>query len=348
MDLRDIREAATVKANGEQQVFGPPKPAPTLDDVVMPISDFRALNIPARKHFLSPWLNKATIILVSGGRGDGKTFFGISAVEALKPGGVFGPWKSQNPARSCFVDGELPPADIIDRTKLLGLSNPDLFIYSDAYATTIGFPRACLCDPDWRNEIKAFLVDKKFEIVVFDNIASLAPGLDENSRKDWDPINQFLLDLRFAGITSILLHHTGKNGMQRGTSAREDNLDVSILLSRPPTYHTEDGARFICSFTKARVAHKDLHLIQDIEFQLAPDESGNYVWTYAPVKNQARKVVLEMLDQGVKQNDVASALGVSKGQVSKIRAKAIKDGLLSAKNKLTMDGFQAIQGETFK
>jgi hypothetical protein len=97
-------------------------------------------------------------------------------------------------------------------------------------------------------------------------LASVAGGLDENSRKDWDPVNQWLLELRFAGITTIMLHHTGKGGAQRGTSAREDNLDCSIILKSPPDYSPEDGARFICHFSKARVRSADLVKIQDTQF----------------------------------------------------------------------------------
>ena len=44
---------------------------------------------------------------------------------------------------------------------------------------------------------------KKIKLWVIDNLASLAAGLDENKKRDWDPVNQFLLELRFAGISTI-------------------------------------------------------------------------------------------------------------------------------------------------
>ena len=56
-----------------------------------------------------------------------------------------------------------------------------------------------------------------------------------------------------------------KDGGQRGTSAREDNLDISIMLKKPHDYTPEDGARFIVHFSKARVSTSRLNLIGDTE-----------------------------------------------------------------------------------
>lgn len=354
--LSEIRAAAERMASTEKEVFAKDtalgaqgaKASQRLAAAIIPMPDFRHLEIQARKAYLAPWLKESAIIQVAGWRGSGKTMWQLSNFDALSWGKNFGPWTCTDPVKCCFVDGEMPPGDIIERAALLDIGkSPNFYIYSDAWASEQGLPRASLVNPDWRNEIKAILIDKQIQVVAFDNVASLAPGLDENSRKDWDPINQWLLELRFAKITSILLHHVGKNGTQRGTSGREDNLDCSIMLTQPADYQAEDGARFVVSFTKSRVAHADLHLIQDTEFKLTADDGGQYVWTWAPVRQQARAAIIEMLDQGAKQNEVVEVLGVTKGYVSKVRTKAIKDGLLSEKNKLTMDGFQALKGGKF-
>ena len=131
-----------------------------------------------------------------------------------------------------------------------------------------------------------------------------------------------------------MLHHVNKEGGQRGTSAREDNLDISIMLKTPHDYVPEDGARFIVHFSKARVQTSRLNLISDTEFKLIADESGNHIWTFSGVRQETRKEVLRLLDEGLTQTDIVSALGVHKGTVSKIRTRAIKDGLLTQKNKL--------------
>jgi len=175
-----------------------------------------------------------------------------------------------------------------------------------------------------------------------DNLASLASGLDENSKQDWDPINSWLLELRFSGVSTIMLHHTNKSGGQRGTSAREDNLDVSIILNPPHDYTPEDGARFVAHFSKARVKTSALNLIADTEFKLIQDENSRYVWTHSNVRREKKKDVLRLIDEGIKQSEIPKSLGISKGYVSRIKGQAIKDGLLSTKNKLTQSGFMAV------
>ena len=50
----------------------------------------------------------------------------------------------------------------------------------------------------------------------------------------------------------LSVHHANKNGMQRGTSKREDVLDTVIVLKRPADYTPEHGARFEVHFEKSR------------------------------------------------------------------------------------------------
>jgi len=179
---------------------------------------------------------------------------------------------------------------------------------------------------------------------VVDNLASLASGIDENKKQDWDPINSWLLELRFAGISTMMLHHTNKDGGQRGTSAREDNLDISMMLKKPHDYMPEDGARFIVNFGKARVQTSRLNLIADTEFKLIINESGNHVWTFGSVRKETKNEILRLLDEGLTQTDIKNTLGIDKAYVSRIRKQAIKDGLLTPKNKLTQSGFMDVNG----
>ncbi len=190
--------------------------------------------------------------------------------------------------------------------------------------------------------MKAILLARGVKFWVLDNLASLAGGIDENSSRDWSPINSWLLDLRFAGITTALLHHTGKGGDQRGTSAREDNLDCSLTLRQPPDYVPEDGARFIVSFKKARVATSDLPLIADTQFRLTEDQDGCLVWAWGNVRKETRKEILRLCDEGHKGTDIAAALGITRGRVSQVIKKATEDGILSKTGKLTQSGFREV------
>ena len=324
--------------------YQPPKKT-SIDDVIMPASEFYNLDFPERQELLFPWLKEDSINLISGWRGCGKTWFALGVLDAVSRGGNFGPWECKNSVPCLFLDGEMTIQDDRERIESLNLYSDrecPIYIYPDAYANQLGLPRAHLVNESWRQTMKRILTTRKIKLWVIDNLASLAGGLDENSKRDWDPINSWLLELRFAGISTIMLHHVNKDGGQRGTSAREDNLDISAMLKAPHDYTPEDGARFIVHFNKARVQTKYLNLIGDAEFKLIQGESGKHVWTFGDIKRERKIEIIRMLDEGVKQIEIAETLEITRGQVSKIRKKAIQEGHLTEKDKLTQSGFMLI------
>ena len=325
-----IREEAQAK---------PPKA--TLYHAVIEAKDFIALNIPPRKVHLAPWLIEASINMICGPRGIGKTMLAFSIIESVARGAAFGPWAAGESANVLYLDGELTMADISERTAYFVQQNylSKLYIYSDHYGNHLGLPSANLLDEDWRKAMKELLLDKNIKLWCVDNIASLAPGIDENSKKDWDPINKFFMELRFAGIGTAFVHHTGKEGQQRGTSGREDNIDISLMLDYPKNYSRENGCNFIAKFTKARIRHRDLYLIADTEFALFEDSQGSHVWTFNNVKTGNKFAILEMIDKGMTQKDIADSLGLDKSYVSRIKSQAEKDGYIGANGKLTQSGF---------
>lgn len=328
----------------QAEAYHPPKKY-SIEDAILTTTQFCELEIPERKCYLSPWLRESSLTLISGWRGVGKSFFGKAIADAVSKGKSFGPWENQVSVPCLFLDGEMAIQDMMERSFHLGLNSgrPNLlYIYCDAFANRLGIPRAHLASESWRTKMKSILIARKIKLWIIDNLASLASGLDENAKKDYDPINQWLLELRFAGISTILLHHTNKEGGQRGTSAREDNIDASILLKPPHDYIPEDGARFIVHFSKARVPTRDLKLVSDTEFRLIEDESGNYLWTHANVKQERRIEAIKMLDEGFDQKSICESLEYSKGQVSKIKSWAINEGILSKQGKLTPTGFNYV------
>lgn len=329
----------------QEEPQGKPAKA-TLYHAVIEAKDFIALNIPPRKVHLAPWLMEASINMICGPRGIGKTMLAFSIIESVARGAAFGPWAAGESANVLYLDGELTMADISERTAYFVQQNylSKLYIYSDHYGNHLGLPSANLLDEDWRKAMKELLLNKNIKLWCVDNIASLAPGIDENSKKDWDPINKFFLELRFAGIGTTFVHHAGKEGQQRGTSGREDNIDISLMLDYPKNYSRENGCNFIAKFTKARIRHRDLHLIADTEFALLEDPQGSHVWTFNNVKTGNKIAILEMIDQGMTQKDIAESLGLDKSYVSRIKSQAEKDGYITPNGKLTQSGYIFIHG----
>jgi hypothetical protein len=325
----------------EAEPYEPSKKA-THEDVILEISDFKALDLPPKQKILHPWVEEQMIGIAYSWRGVGKTWMGISVLNSVTKGEPFGPWKTKSPVPCLFLDGEMVAQDIqkrLDNSK----RQATLYIYSDHYANLLGLPRAHLANESWRTKMKSILLARKVKLWVVDNLASLASGLDENKKQDWDPINEWLLELRFAGIATIMLHHESKEGKQRGTSAREDHVDISVRLKRPHDYTPEDGCRFILHFEKQRLPLEELGLISDIEFQLTQDETtGQLTWKWGNVKKEVEREILKMLDEGITYDAICSALDISKGYISKVKKQAVKDNHLTPGGKLTQSGFLAV------
>lgn len=308
----------------------------TIEDAVIDAGDYARIDLPPKRKILEI-ISEQEIILISGWRGTGKTWLGLSIVDAITRGGSFGPWAVVNSVPCLYLDGEMAATDIRARLNLL---NPDpqrkapLYVYSDSYANHLGLPKANLVSGEWRDTMKRILKTRKVKLWIIDNIASLAGGLDENSKKDWDPVNAWLLDLRFSGITTILLHHTNKAGGQRGTSGREDNIDMSVSLKQPPDYTPESGACFVLSFSKSRLTQDDLHLLQEMKFQLTLNDPGRVVWKWGSMKAEVRNEVLTMIDNGDSYREIADTLSISVGLVAKIKKQAIRDGKMNPPGRL--------------
>ena len=314
---------------------------------VLEIDDFLSLEFPPRKSLLHPIVKEGSIGMVYGPRGVGKTLLAQSITEAIVRGEPFGPWLPGTPVPCLYLEGEMPAQDVQERFRALGKGGArkePLYIYSDAYAYEQGLPKARISDRKWQKQMKEILLELDVKFWVVDNLASLAPGVDEILKKDYDPINQFFLELRFAGITTQVIHHSGKIGQQRGTSAHEDNIDSTIKLSYPPDYSQEQGARFNVTFEKARLRQQELQYTKPLEFQLAEDDTGHFIWTYKTTAVANKVKILELLDEGLSQKEISDQLEVDKGYVSRVKKKAVEDGWMTPKGTLTQSGFQAIKG----
>ena len=320
-DPGDQRETPEGDQGPEPEAEGPEQTEPAggpLLSAVLEAEDFINKEMPPKLVYLDPWLMAQAIILITGQRGIGKSWFLIALLIAIAKKRSFGPYEAVNSEPSLYLDGEMAPPDTQERIFSQdqdGNKESPLYVYSDAYASSQGLPRANLLNSEWRKAMKELLLFLKVKVWAIDNIASLTPGIDENSKQEWDPINQWLLELRFNGITSIMAHHTNRAGGQRGTSGREDNIDISILLKQPEGYTAEDGASFIASFTKARISIPNLPKIADCHFKLFHDQQGRPSWTYGFVKQKLKAEIIELHCKGLSNSEIAKELNCSRENV---------------------------------
>jgi hypothetical protein len=122
-----------------------------------------------------------------------------------------------------------------------------------------------------------------------------------------------------------LIHHSGKNGDQRGTSRREDHAAWCIKLDAIDREDVaeDEGAKFNAILTKARHAKK---FPLTTEWCFKPGEDSKIA---VEVKNSGLEdVILDLIRQGVNNNgDIAEHLGISRAQVTKLFRKSEEAGL---------------------
>jgi hypothetical protein len=293
---------------------------PIMNLPVLSLSQLYEKNIPEPK-VLVPWLKEGGLAMVFGNRGVGKSFFSLGLSISLATGGQFLSWPVTTPVDVLYVDGEMALSEFRDRIKhLVGPAQTDrlsILSHEEVYRDTEQ-------DMDlgiavWQEAIMDYISKHpKIRVVVLDNLSCLLPSIAEDKRDDWTRrVAPYLIGLRRRGIAVVLVHHAGKSGSQRGTSAREDLLDTVIQLAYPSGYEQGAGLNFTVTFTKSRGCFGDD--LEPIEASLDPEAEGMVGWSWKPLERTNEDYVLGEIGLGnTKQADIAETLTLSAGAVSKI------------------------------
>jgi putative DNA primase/helicase len=292
------------------------------------LTDMAHIEFRQREPLLAPWLCTQDLAMVFAPRGIGKTHFAMSVAYAVASGGSFAKWQAPQPQRVLYLDGELPGSVMKSR---LAVHLPDQPFDPDNLRT---FTPDLLADdhalPDLSTragqaEVEPMLQDAK--LVVVDNLSAWARTGNENEAESWLTVSEWLLSLRRRGMAVLLVHHANKNGQQRGTSKREDLLDVVIKMARPADYDPKQGAVFEAEFTKAR------HLMgtdaETLEMTLAGEET-QAVWTWRTAENGTYSRVLRLAKEGLTPAEICEELDIHKSRVSRHLRRARESGELSA------------------
>lgn len=269
-----------------------------------------------REVILDPWLHAQDLVMVYAARGVGKTHFALAVSFAVATGTQFAKWQAARPAKVLYLDGELPGAmmqerllmhcpDIEPTPGFLRVFTPDLL--------DDGRPMPDLSTFTGQEEIEA-MIEADTQVIVIDNLSAWARSGRENEAESWLPVADWILSLRRRGIAVILIHHAGKGGQQRGTSKREDLLDVVIGLSRPQDYQASQGAVFVAEFTKARSLTGDA--AESIELQLGGTDQ-KAAWTWRTVEASTYDRVVDLVKEGLKPGEIAAELDINKSTVSR-------------------------------
>jgi hypothetical protein len=295
---------------------------------ILSAADFLNAPLPELEVQLGPWLLQKTLCMLYARRGVGKTHFALGVANAVASGCSFLGWRAPKPRGVVLIDGEMP-AQVMQRRlrevasgngevpELLRIVTPDL---QDR-------PMPDLATAAGQAEVDDVIADDTALIIV-DNLSCLVrSGGAENESESWTGVSEWALRHRRAGRSIIFVHHSGKNGTQRGTSKREDLLDVIINLRRPSEYSESDGAVFEVHFEKGRSLTGDD--IAPIEARLQQVDGGQ-AWTYSSAATKSADRIVALWEGGMLSlNDVVREAGCAKSHGHKTLAAAMQAGRLA-------------------
>lgn len=294
---------------------------------VVGADEFCSMSFPEREYLLEPWFQEKNLALLYAPRGVGKTIVSAGIALAVSCGGQFLRWKAGRPRRVLYIDGELPQETLQKRlrdvavasglalTPHLRLLTPDL--------QPVGARLPNLANLEAQEAVEALIDEEDPDLIVLDNLSTLCRGGEENAAESWQIIQDWLILLRSRRRSVLLDHHSGKSGDQRGTSKREDVLDVSIRLTRPTDYQAEQGARFEAHFEKSRDPHGDA--VAPFEAWLQGD-----AWTIKALAAALEEKMIRLAQEGLTTRQIAKEVDKHHATVARVLKKATADGRMAA------------------
>lgn len=260
--------------------------------------------------------------MINAPRGAGKSNFALALGLSMGYGVDYLGNRPARPRRVVILDGEMDLHTMQERlneqAKALGVETDD---------THLRFVSPELFDgmmPSMSNEEGQHEIDKvlgeNWDVLFIDNYSAFS----ETGREDgesWMPWIRWMLKHKRAGRTVIVIHHTGKNGQQRGSSKHEDALDFSIALKPLPDNKHDGNLRFIFEWKKSRHLPSDKTRPFMITYAKTPD---GHVWTRGNVDDANQQMVRakKLRKQGLNQTDIAKKLGVNKSTICRWLGKA--------------------------
>lgn len=279
------------------------------------VKDFCAQILTPKDYIIGPFVRQG-LAMVYAPAGVGKTHFCLGLSIAIATGGTFLKWKADKPTSVLYIDGELQAFTLQERlrelTKDIPGSIPFSLLTPDLQPLNVIMPD--ISTREGQKALNPFI--EAAEFIVVDNLSCLARSGNENDAESWIPVQSWALSLRQNGKSILFVHHSGKEAStQRGTSKREDVLDLVIGLSHPVDYDPEQGCVFQVKFKKAR-HFKEHNDVRAFQANLASGE-----WRTEDLEEVNAERIEELTQNGCTPAQIAEVLGLHRTTIIRIAKK---------------------------
>lgn len=290
--------------------------------------------IQPRQQLCGPWLLERGFSMVFAPTGVGKSLFALGVASAVASGGAFGHWKAPAPRRVLLIDGEMDPADLKGRFQLIVeastggdsqkvIDNIHIYARHDQLLGDTSFPD--FGDQGHERRILERIRSVRPDLVILDNLSTLATVDDANASEAWDPFLKMLHRIRETGAAVLVIHHANKGGETYHGSSKIPVMFDSLARLRPTgNIGCTGGASFKLDFTKLRMQSPDAGQVFTVKF-----EEGAWSWDTL-VDPEVADLVRRFLEGEFKlQKDAAAALGITPVEVTRMLSKAYAAGIVT-------------------
>ncbi len=208
---------------------------------------------------------RGKLTLLAGEGGLGKSSLSLALCAAVANGATYyGGMMIYPGSNIAYVDGENSRDEIHRRANAFKVYEDIYQFEGDMNESTEGLRKVC-------DRVAGGMV-------VLDSFRSLFPMVDENSTKDVMPALKTVQHVaREFNVGVVILHHTSKAGVYRGSTSFRDTPDVVCTLKRDSGL----GARYI-DWNKMRIGiEPDRHHMKIAQI----DGSMHWEQAYAPIKS---------------------------------------------------------------
>jgi putative DNA primase/helicase len=275
-----------------------------------------------RQTLLGPVLPRASLTLLYGSRGVGKTFLALSMALAVASGGAILRWRAQKPAHVLYVDGEMPRAVLVERLAALA-AGADLLPAGDnlrllASEGDAG-SRIDLATADGRARIADAC--EGVDLLVLDSLSVLLRNRSIEAGRAWTDVEDWLLALRRRGLAVLIVRNGNMRRDGSDSSRHADVVDTAIALRRPEDYEAFEGARFDLRITKGRAL---------LGTAAQPFEAALYRkddllrWFVSSREDALLTRAAGLFFEGFTVREVARRLGISKSRAHELGQEAVE------------------------
>ncbi|MGN6422941.1 MAG: AAA family ATPase [Asticcacaulis sp.] len=279
------------------------------------LGSLKAKQFPKRDFLLSPWLREQESVMLWAAPGVGKTMFSMTLALAIAGGGAVLGWTAPAPRKVILVDGEMASDDI--QARLVTLQDTVSGLDVDAADRNLIILARHAQDPDvkfWdfadeeqHDHILAKLRREKPDLVIIDNLSTVAAIDDENDAAKMHTFVRFLMRLKQAKIACLVIHHANKSGSGfRGSSMLATTFEVIMGMKKEKGRDVLDPAgttRFHMVWEKYRGLRDST--IGDRAVTLSRTDNGDLEWAFELPQDEVLETLAALVRSGLFTNQVA-------------------------------------------